>query len=1373
MPSKKLRKTQIVLRHLERRIAMRALAVSCMFFLMFSLPIDAKQLKSSAIQKTSQKAIAQKENTREKSASPEKTCLLVARPVCASTGKKMEDAWFAALCEAYYQVRLGSLKKVEVVPSENLYQAIPQYRDFSQEIAQPGYADAISRFHAEYALFPKYELMAGGKEFSYYAEVVRASDSKTLLTFEKIGSIENLGRVLDSSIVCMQKDVHAFKPDQFSESFQISLLGENSKNILKNSKQLGTLLLNDNYLKTENPIKTAKAYKGLASANPRMLLAVLSGAIAFMKINDFAASAELFGGFAQSIRDYGPLFPMMGKSYRMCRRFDEAQKCFELAEKAGITSVQLLLEKSLTCQANGDVKKAGEIYAAILAGDPNEPNALRFCAWQNNEQNKPAEGLRYAERLLSVLPQDGKALLEKGRSLWLLKKYDKANEVLRLAQTQMPDDPLPILYLGDVCRQTGDYGSSSAYYEKAMNMMPADPYAGLKAAEAYTLSGNLQNALKILKKIEPKFPANAMLLKKIGLLEYQLADKENARKHLEKYNESGEKDAAVFVSLASLYSNSAENDKAIDMYTKALTLTDDKNPCEMELSKLYLKKGEPAKAIGCLSDIIARDPDFDHVNKYLAEALEMTGDKKKAIVFYEKEKKLFGDKGEFQKKLGAVFFELNNMPEAEKEYLKLIKTDTANSIAYFSLAIINLKKGNIEKADEFCSLGSRYAQGDADLYYRIGTGYQNAGMQEKAVAFYLKSVALSGKRVEVWQQLASVLLKMQKDSAAAEACLKVYEFDNDRYKDYLVKAADTYKQCGKTQKAKDLYDKFLAQGFTSQSVGSELSAIEFSNKNYKRVIELQKDLSDNFSLESALMLAESYCATGQFDEALPCCARALAKSPNSRKALELCALANEKLGDSKKALLVREKLMGLPGGNIQWRKDNVFHAGQLYEDQNQKDLAIKAYEKNIVDYPDDIRNYERAAAVCMADRNWKRAQGYLENAVKLANATPILRKMLAQSFVAQGNRINAIAQYKQYLSTASADSAAWNELGTVLFEQEHYAEAKEVLKKAAVLTPRNFNCFSLLGSCCLKTGQFAEAIAPLEKAHALDLTDVQVMANLSQCYRSIDDKKKRIALLSEWALADPKNGKVLKDCGELLLGDGRTREAVNMLESASSLDSIDARTHLLLAKGYDKLGKQNAQMTHLEKAIAYDSSNADIQYEMGRFLNARKQFSRAEPFLQKAIALDSLHAAAHYEYSCLQRVQKNFEQAYKNARAAAQCEPYNTTYLMQQVQTAYVCGKKDLAYAIIRKLYAKEKSSLEILQWAGLLYKECGNVDSARQILEKAISLSSSCASCYKNLGDIYRSEANYEKAIALYGQALAVGTFDEGAALGLGISLL
>ena len=1352
---------------------MHILVFSALCIMLGSLPLHAKHAKSAlAINPSKSAAQSQQEPGRTKTVLPEKMVVFIARPSCISANKKNDDKWFSALCETYLHVRLGSLKNVAVVPTDSLFEIVPKYKDFSQEILPNEYSEIISRIRPTYALYPKYELMAGGKEFSFYMEVVRISDNKSLLAFEKIGSVENLAKIFDSCMVCMQKDSHLFKPEQVTGSFRVLLLGENGKNTLKNFKQVGTILFGEHCLKTANPLKNAQALKIFADNSPPMLIASLESGNAFFRSGEFAQAAQLLGIFVKTVRDYGPVYPDLCKSLRMTQKLDDALSFAGAAENAGLNSMELLHEKALIHEARAENGQALEIYAGILKINANDVPALRFCARSDNEENRPLEALHFSERLLTLAPQDGKGLLEKGRGLWLLKKFSEAAEVLRLAQAQMPEDPLPILYLGDVYCQLGNYTSASDCYEKAMVLMPADPYVCLKAADALGLAGNQKDALSLLKKAETKFPKNSMVLKKLGLLEFQGGDKENATRHLEEFCKGSENDAPAFLALASLCAASNKTDKAIDLYERALPLADDKNFCELELAKLFLHTGQPAKALQHIAHILARNPAYDHVNKYAAMAYETAGDKKKAIVYYQKEQKAFGEEAGAKKSLAALNFELGNMQEAEREYLQLIKTDSSNGEAYLRLAIINLKKGALDKADEYCMLGGRFGSGNSDLYFQIGQCFQNSGSNQKAIEFYRKSVGLSGKQAAPWQQLATLLLKEHSDSAAAQACLSVFEFDHRLYKDYLARAAHCLGAIGKADKAKALYDKYLEEGFTSPLVNEELSTLEFKNKNYKRVIELQNGDAAAVSLEMALNLAESYCALGQFDEALPRLSAVLAKNPNNRKALELSALAHEKLGDDKNAVALQQKLVLLSSGSGK-QKDYAFHVGQLFEDQNQKDKAIGTYEKNIRDYPDDIRNYKQAAGIFMADRNWSAAQALLEKALQLPAAPLALRKTLAQSMAAQGNRINAIAQYKSYLSTFAADSLALGELGSVCFEEEHYAEAKEALIKATTLMPKNVECLQLLGSCCLKLKIPAEAVSPLEKAHAISKNNVQIMADLARCYGNVDDNKKQAALLLEWAGIEPQNFKVLKECGELLLKNQRAREAAGVLENACSLDSTDARVHFLLAKTYEKLGKPSAVFQHLEKAIRYEPDNGETQFAMGKLLNENRQYSNARPYLQKAIALDSLNGAAHFEYSCLLRAQKDFPSAFEHADFAARHEPYNTVYLMQEVQTAYLCGKKDLALEIIKPLYAKNQNSLEIVQWAGLLYKECGGIDSAKLILEKAIAMSSSCASCYKNLGDIYRGESNYEKAIKLYGQALAVGTFDEDAALGLGIALL
>ena len=62
---------------------------------------------------------------------------------------------------------------------------------------------------------------------------------------------------------------------------------------------------------------------------------------------------------------------------------------------------------------------------------------------------------------------------------------------------------------------------------------------------------------------------------------------------------------------------------------------------------------------------------------------------------------------------------------------------------------------------------------------------------------------------------------------------------------------------------------------------------------------------------------------------------------------------------------------------------------------------------------------------------------------------------------------------------------------------------------------------------------------------------------------------------------------------------------------------------------------------------------------------------------------------------------------------------------MQQVQTAYLCGKKDFAFGISKPCMLTTGLHWRFCNGPDSCFKECGSVDSAK-ILEKAVSMSSS-----------------------------------------------
>jgi tetratricopeptide (TPR) repeat protein len=312
----------------------------------------------------------------------------------------------------------------------------------------------------------------------------------------------------------------------------------------------------------------------------------------------------------------------------------------------------------------------------------------------------------------------------------------------------------------------------------------------------------------------------------------------------------------------------------------------------------------------------------------------------------------------------------------------------------------------------------------------------------------------------------------------------------------------------------------------------------------------------------------------------------------------------------------------------------------------------------------------------------------------------------------------------------------------------------------------------MLGTCYGKINEMDSAVVPLETARTINKYDIRVLSQLAAYYRLKRDSKKVYDVLKDWTVADPKNSQPKFELGDMYVWDQKYRDAIPVLESACGLDSTNVQAHLSLAKAYEKTGNDAGRLLHLKMAVTYGSRNADAQYEYGRFYGARNQLAYARPFLAKAISLDASKAATHFEYGRLLSALGEKDSALEQFNIALQAEPQNIAFLVQFAQAAHAVGRKEVALENIVKALARDSTNTEILQWAGILYRECGFDDTAKQILLKAITLDKDCASCCKYLADIYRTNADYDLAVKFYRQALAVGSFSEGASMGLGVSL-
>jgi tetratricopeptide (TPR) repeat protein len=619
-------------------------------------------------------------------------------------------------------------------------------------------------------------------------------------------------------------------------------------------------------------------------------------------------------------------------------------------------------------------------------------------------------------------------------------------------------------------------------------------------------------------------------------------------------------------------------------------------------------------------------------------------------------------------------------------------------------------------------------------------------------------------------QTAAQQFENRHDSAGAESCLKIYDLDNIPYRQYLINAGEGFERAGIKARAKKAYAEYIEKYGADPRAVSRLAILEYGDKYYGRVVELLTKIPLQVASQEQLcmILAASHNELGQYDKSVALLSQP--KYQKNRQALELLALSSERLHDYSASLSCYERLLAF--APAEKKTEYVFRMGQVYEEMGQKDKAKECYQKNLAEYRPDLRNHERLATLLLQDRLFQPAQQLLEKAMGVPGASPVFKKMMGQSLAEQGNRLAAVNWYRQYLEAVPDDSTAWCELGSVYFQQEHYQEAVEALKKSVALQPQNAECLIMLGTCYGKINEMDSAVVPLETARTINKYDIRVLSQLAAYYRLKRDSKKVYDVLKDWTVADPKNSQPKFELGDMYVWDQKYRDAIPVLESACGLDSTNVQAHLSLAKAYEKTGNDAGRLLHLKMAVTYGSRNADAQYEYGRFYGARNQLAYARPFLAKAISLDASKAATHFEYGRLLSALGEKDSALEQFNIALQAEPQNIAFLVQFAQAAHAVGRKEVALENIVKALARDSTNTEILQWAGILYRECGFDDTAKQILLKAITLDKDCASCCKYLADIYRTNADYDLAVKFYRQALAVGSFSEGASMGLGVSL-
>jgi tetratricopeptide (TPR) repeat protein len=299
---------------------------------------------------------------------------------------------------------------------------------------------------------------------------------------------------------------------------------------------------------------------------------------------------------------------------------------------------------------------------------------------------------------------------------------------------------------------------------------------------------------------------------------------------------------------------------------------------------------------------------------------------------------------------------------------------------------------------------------------------------------------------------------------------------------------------------------------------------------------------------------------------------------------------------------------------------------------------------------------------------------------------------------------------------------------------EAVAEAQEILKRE----PDNVPSRRLLGRIYLRSlgdvnsgnGQsemVSKAIEQYREIYRLDPGDAESALWLARLYRLKNEQEKAEQVLRGMLKNDPENEPAVEQLTQLLMDEGKSAEAVSLLEGITEHSPSPVLLDLL-GDAYTQVHALAKAEQAYRKAAEIDPSELSHQRGLGQTLLAEEKYSEALAVYRKISDLMPDDSDVYLRIAQIYRELHQLDKAEDNLVKARQYAPGN----------------------------------LDVMYNEAMLYEAQGRFEDAIRVLSDAVtgikgqpagtpSRRRSLAVLYQQLGQLYRDTQNYQAAIYTY----------------------
>ncbi|HEY4905929.1 MAG TPA: tetratricopeptide repeat protein [Candidatus Acidoferrum sp.] len=300
-------------------------------------------------------------------------------------------------------------------------------------------------------------------------------------------------------------------------------------------------------------------------------------------------------------------------------------------------------------------------------------------------------------------------------------------------------------------------------------------------------------------------------------------------------------------------------------------------------------------------------------------------------------------------------------------------------------------------------------------------------------------------------------------------------------------------------------------------------------------------------------------------------------------------------------------------------------------------------------------------------------------------------------------------------------------------ERDAIAEAQEILKRDPNDVPTRRLLARIyirsLGDISSSSGQpeiADRAIEQYKEIYKLEPTDVESALWLARLYRLRNEHDKAEDVLHGILKTDPENEPAVEQLTQLLLDEGKSAEAVSLLEGMTNHNPSPVLLDLL-GDAYTQTKDLPKAETAYRHAAELDPSELNHLRGLGQTLMAEEKYSDALPVYQKLIDLMPDDADNYLAVSQIYRELNQLDEAEQNLLKARQYAPGDVKIMYNE--------------AMLYEAQGRYEDAIRVLSDAIVGVKQSTVLPSRRRSL----------AILYQQLGQLYRDRQNYQAAAYTY----------------------